>query len=196
MNLKNRIIALVAATSIAVPAVAIAKHAVKGGTTSEVKFKGKLNENFAAKLANKLAGPLEGKSNDVKVEDDDTTVTIKVGLGAIKTGNDDRDSHFQQRVAVKDHKTATLKVKKDQIKGKDGGTADADLTIRGTTKPVKVTWSAKPEGADGLRVTGSFNIKYTEFFDGHEDKDERRVCQFGVCVEPDIAVNASFSVTK
>jgi polyisoprenoid-binding protein YceI len=195
MNLKNRIIALVAATSIAVPAIAVAKHAVKGGSTSEVKFKGKLNDNFAAKMATKLAGPLEGTSNDVKVEDDDTTVTIKVGLGAIKTGNGDRDSHFQERVAVKEHKTATLKVKKDQVKGKDGGTADAELTIRGTTKPVKVNWSAKPEG-DGLKVTGSFNIKYTEFFDGHKDKDERRVCQFGVCVEPDIAVSASFSVTK
>jgi polyisoprenoid-binding protein YceI len=195
MNLKNRIIALVAATSIAVPAIAVAKHAVKGGTTAEVKFKGKLNDNFAAKVASKIAGPLEGTSNDVKVEDDDTTVTIRVGLGAIKTGNTDRDGHFQQRVAVKDHKTATLKVKKDQIKGKEGGTADAELTIRGTTKPVKVNWSAKPEG-DGLKVTGSFNIKYTDFFDGHKDEDERRVCQFNVCVEPDIAVNASFSVTK
>lgn len=194
MNLKNRIIALVAATAIAVPAVAVAKHAVKGGSTSEVKFKGKLNDNFAAKVASKIAGPLEGTSNDVKVEDDDTTVTIKVGLGAIKTGNEDRDGHFQQRVAIKDHKTATLKVKKDQIKG-NGGTVDADLTIRGTTKPVKVNWSAKPDG-DGLRVTGSFNIKYTDFFDGHKDADERRVCQFSVCVDPDIAVNASFSVTK
>jgi polyisoprenoid-binding protein YceI len=189
MNLKNRIIALVTAAAIAVPAVAIAKYSKSDKGKPTVTFNGKLNSAVVAKLV----GPLEGTTNNVTINDDDKVITFVVDMSTVTTKKDARDTHYKKAI-VGSKKDATLKVNKDQLKG-NGGTANGELTLNGQPKGVKVKWTKTPDG-DSLKVVGTMNIRYTDWYDGDPEDDERRVCKAGVCVEPDLEIKATLWVKE
>ena len=180
MNLKNRIIALVAATAIAVPAVAIAKHTMKGDGDKHVPM-----AFFTAKL--NAGGGIDGKTADISLSDDDNNIVVKVDLGRINTGMKLRNEHFQTKF-LKGKKNAVLTVKKADVKGKKSGEVTAKLKLNDKEKDVTVKFS-KEEDGDRLKVTGSTNTKYTDF--GWE-----KMCYLGVCVEEGVKVSADMWVSK
>jgi polyisoprenoid-binding protein YceI len=180
MNLKNRIIALVAATAIAIPAVAIAKHTKRGDNDKRVAmafFKAKLN----------AGGGIDGKTADIDIDDDDNNIKFKVDLGRVNTGMKLRNEHFQSKF-LKGKTKATLTVKKSDVKGKKSGEVPAKLKLNDKEKDVTVKFS-REDDEDRLKVTGSTNIKYTDF--GWE-----KMCYLGVCVEEGVEVSAAIWVSK
>jgi len=180
MNLKNRIIALVAATAIAVPAIAIAKYTKRGDNDKRVAmafFKAKLN----------AGGGIDGKTADIDIDDDDKDIKFKVNLDRVNTGMKLRNEHFQSKF-LKGKTKAVLTVKKSDIKGKKDGSVPAKLKLNDKEKDVTVKYSKEDDG-DRLKVTGSTSIKYTDF--GWE-----KMCYLGVCVEENVEVSASIWVSK
>lgn len=178
MNLKNRIIALATATAIAVPAIALAKHNMKADSkhVPMAFFKAQLN----------AGGGIDGKTADVTLSDDDTNVVIKVDLKRVNTGMELRNDHFQSKF-LKGKTSAVLTVKKADIKGKKKGTVTGSLKLNDKTKDVKVSFEkSKDNGV--LKVTGSTDIKYTDF--GWE-----KMCYLGVCVNEDVKVSAELYVS-
>ena len=178
MNLKNRIIALATATAIAVPALALAKHNMKADKDHVP------TASFAAKL--NAGGGIDGKTADVTISDDDTNIVIKVDLGRVNTGMTLRNEHFQTKF-LKGKKSAVLTVKKADIKGKKKGTVNGKLKLNDKEKDVKVSYDTSKDGGI-LKVTGSTDIKYTDF--GWE-----KMCYLGVCVEEGVKVSADLYVS-
>ena len=179
MNLKNRIIALVAVTAVAIPAIAVAKHSMKGDSDKHVPM-----AFFTAKL--NAGGGIDGKTADISLQDDDSNIVVKVDLGRVNTGMKLRNEHFQSKF-LKGKTEARLTVKKADVKGKSGDVS-GKLKLNGQEKDVKIHYT-KEEDGDRLKVTGSTNIKYTDF--GWE-----KMCYLGVCVEEGVKVSADMWVSK
>lgn len=180
MNLKNRIIALVAAAAIAVPAIAIAKHQKRGDDKERIAmafFKAKLN----------AGGGIDGKTADIDIDDDDNKIKFKVDLGRVNTGMKLRNEHFQTKF-LKGKQKAVLTINKGDVKGKKGGEVPAKLKLNDKEKDVTVKWSKDDDG-DRIKIKGSTNIKYTDF--GWE-----KMCYLGVCVEEGVEVSAVMWVSK
>lgn len=204
MNLKTRIIALVAATAIAVPVVALGKYTVKKGDDSK---------KSSVTVSGSLVGAgIEATTRDVTISDNDQDLQINVGLGAMKTGIDMRDTHFKQAMR---HLGANLVVKSSDVKGKlgaKGGDIPGKLTLNGVTKDVKVHFDVKDDSGGVLHVEGSIlgGINRNDFKVGKKDappeeKDpekrkkeaERdRFCNMGVCVKDNLTVKADIYVNK
>lgn len=180
MNLKHRIIALVTATAIAVPAIALAKHSMKAGKDHvPMAF-------FTAKL--NAGGGIDGKTADVTLTDDDSNIVVKVDMSRVNTGMELRNEHFQTKF-LKTKKTAVLTVKKADIKGKKSGNVKGLLKLNDKEKEVSVSFKKeKDKDKDILKVTGSTKIKYTDF--GWE-----KMCYLGVCVNEDVEVKAELFVS-
>lgn len=179
MNLKNRIIALVTATAIAVPALALAKHSMKAGKDKVPMA------YFTAKL--NAGGGIDGKTADVSLSDDDSNIVVKVDMGRVNTGMELRNEHFQTKF-LKGKKSAVLTVKKADIKGKKAGNVTGKLKLNDKEKDVKVNFKTDKDG-DVLKVQGDFKIKYTDF--GWE-----KMCYLGVCVNEDVDVKATLFVSE
>ena len=154
MNLKNRIIALVAATAIAAPVVAVAKHRMKPGKGEEETpmafFKVKLSP----------AGGIDGKTADVTIDDDGNNVTVLVDLARVNTGMELRNEHFQSKLLKRQKKdekfVAKLSVKTNDVKGKASGSAPGTLSIKTPSaeksRPVRVDFTTKDLGGGRTRV--------------------------------------------
>lgn len=190
MNLKNRIIALVTASAVAVPAIAYAKHELANKEGPVVNVTGKLSVGLTG---------FPGVAKNLTMTDDDKDLTFTVNMNEMKTGMDMRDKHFRERV-VKTKNMAVLKVSKDQVKGKTSGTVNGTLTLNDKAKPVKVKWSKLQDAGNLMKVeamvyTGSLDedgkgfIKYTDW--GIKEQ-----CEAFVCVKPDVAITAKFWTTK
>jgi polyisoprenoid-binding protein YceI len=179
MNLKNRIIALVAATAVSVPAVALARHSMKAGKDkTPMAF-------FSAKLTG--GASIDGKTADITLSDDDSTVTIKVNMKRVNTGMDLRNEHFQTKF-LKGKTEAKLSVKKADVKGNKGD-IKGQLTLNGHAPREVTVHYKKDDDGDRLKVKGNFDIKYTDF--GWE-----KMCYLGVCVNEDVKVSADLWVSK
>jgi len=178
MNLKNRIVALVTATAIAVPALALAKHSMKADKDHVP------TATFVAKL--NAGGEIEGKTADVTVSDDDNNFVVKVDMARVNTGMKLRNEHFQTKF-LKGKNTATLTVKKADIKGKKSGKVTGKLKLNDKERDVSINFTTKDDGGR-LKVNGDTKIKYTDF--GWE-----KMCYLGVCVDEGVDVKAELYVT-
>lgn len=155
----------------------------------------------AAKLASsgsstagfRASGPgginIDGKSTDVRVADDGSTVTITVGLGALDTGIGLRDKHTKEALEADQFATAELKVARSELKfpaagAESSGDAKGKLKIHGQTKDVTVHYTAGAAGGT-LNVKGAAKINMTDF-------GIKPPSYLGVGVKPDVEINVSF----
>lgn len=150
----------------------------------------KLQKTGSSEAGFKAAGPaglsIEGRTSDVAVADDGTTVTITVTLSSIKTGLDLRDKHTREHLETDKHPTAELKVPRASLKLPGGGEGDAKGTmkIHGQTKDVTFHYVAKQSG-DTYDVKGKTRVNINEY-------GIKTPTYMGVGVKPDVDVFANF----
>jgi polyisoprenoid-binding protein YceI len=156
----------------------------------------KLNRTGDAKTSFKAAGPaglsIEGKTSDMSIADDGTTVTITVPLSNIDTGIGLRNDHTKKAVEADKYPSVTLKVARAALKfpaaGADSsGDAKGQFTLHGQTKDVTFHYAAKNAGGT-ISVTGSTRINVNDY-------GVTPPSYLGVTVKPDVDVSTSFSAT-
>lgn len=197
MNLKNRIVALVAATAIAVPAVAFAYSMKAGdGKTPMAYFKANLNAGGAV---------IDGKTADITLSDDQTNIVLKVDLGRVNTGMKLRNEHFQSKFLGGKKSTAQLTVKKADVAGKKSGEVDGKLKLNEKERSVKVNFKVEDIG-DRLKVTAS--VRDPNASPDPDDKDTKikginyadfgwqKMCYLGVCVKNDVVIRGELYTSK
>jgi polyisoprenoid-binding protein YceI len=200
MNLKNRIIALATAAAIAVPALAIAKHSMRGDKDHvPMAF-------FKAELTG--GAKIDGKTADVTISDDDANFVVNVDMKRVNTGMQLRNEHFQSKL-LKGKVSAVLTVKKSDVKGKKGGSVDGKLKLNDKERPVKVNYKVDEVG-DRLKVTASIKDPNATLPEPGEKKDKdnkidginyvdfgyEKMCYLGVCVKNDVQIRGELYISK
>jgi polyisoprenoid-binding protein YceI len=150
----------------------------------------KLSKTGSATASFHATGPaglsIDGKTTEVEVKDDGTTVSIVATLTNIDTGMGLRDKHTKEALEVTTYPTAKLDVARSALKFDTGsGDAKGKLTVHGQTKDVTFHYDAKKNG-DTLDVTGKVDINV-------DDYGIKRPSYLGVTVKPDITINTTFS---
>jgi polyisoprenoid-binding protein YceI len=155
----------------------------------------------AAKLAGagpstagfRASGPgginIDGKTTDVRVADDGSTVTITVGLGALDTGMGLRDKHTKEALEVDKFPAAELAVARSELKfpaagAESSGDAKGKLKIHGQTKDVTFHYTAGAAGG-ALNVKGTTRIDMTDY-------GIKTPSYLGVGVKPDVEISVTF----
>lgn len=145
----------------------------------------------ASFLAHGPAGmDISGKTSDVSVADDGTSVTVVVKLANIDTGMGLRNDHTKKALEVDTYPTAEIKVARSAIKfpaagAESSGDAKGSLKIHGQTKDVTFHYSAKLDG-DTYGVKGSADINMSDF--GISPPS-----YLGVSVKPGMSIGVTFS---
>lgn len=100
----------------------------------------------------------------------------------------ERNEHTKEDFKCKEHPKATLVIDKGAIKMPEDnkvekGEVTGQLTLRGKTNPVKVSYVVKRTGSDYHVKDASFTFDYTKF--GMEP-----ICRFGktICVESSVKI--------
>jgi polyisoprenoid-binding protein YceI len=129
---------------------------------------------------------IDGKTSEVGVADDGTTVTITVGLKSITTGISLRDEHTKKYLETDSYPNATLAVARASLKLPGGGEGDAPgkMTIHGQTKDVTFHYVANKSG-DTLDVKGTTKVNMNDY-------GIKTPSYLGVSVKPDVDVFANF----
>jgi polyisoprenoid-binding protein YceI len=152
----------------------------------------KLSKTGDASTGFKAAGPagltIDGKTADMTIADDGTTVTITVPLNNLTTGIGLRDEHMKKALETGAYPTTTLTVARAALKipasGDASGDAPGQLTLHGTTKPVTVHYTASKSG-DTINVKGSMTVNV-------DDYGIKRPSYLGVTVKPEVDINTAF----
>jgi polyisoprenoid-binding protein YceI len=153
----------------------------------------KLSKTGAATAGFKVAGPaglnIDGKTSDVAVADDGTTITITVQLANLDTGVGLRNDHTKKALEATKFPTVTLAVPRSALKfpaagAESSGDAKGQMTIHGVTKDVAFHYAAKLAG-DTYSVTGSTRINMNDF-------GVNAPSYLGVTVKPDVDINTAF----
>lgn len=137
---------------------------------------------------------MEGKTKQVAVVDDDTTITVTVTLTDLATGITLRDNHAKKYLEVEKFPTTTLAVKKAALKIPEGpgaveGTATGAYTLHGVTKDTPFSYQGTCADDGTCAVSGSMNINMKEF-------GVQVPSYLGITVKPDVVVNSSFTVKR
>ena len=193
MNLKNRIVALVTAAAIAVPAVA---YAAKYGKNKDKNGDSKVEIKVAAgKGAIKFTSKVSGDS--IFVTEGGGSTIVKIDAWNLKTGFGDRDKH-QKDLVFKDasRRYVEVIVPTDKIEpGLKDGKIDAVVKFNG--KEVKKTVNDF-KLKDGF-VSGGFVTTTDELGLGEVCKVvDLKILKFdkAVCVEKALTISASIAVNK
>ncbi|MFO0756588.1 MAG: YceI family protein [Byssovorax sp.] len=145
----------------------------------------------ASFLAHGPAGmDITGRTSDVSVADDGTTVTITVKLDGLDTGMSLRDKHTKEALEVTSYPTAEIKVARSALKfpaagAESSGDAKGSLKIHGQSKDVSFHYSAKMDG-DTIGVKGSANINMSDF-------GIKPPSYLGVTVKDGVGISVGFS---
>lgn len=137
---------------------------------------------------------LEGKTNQLRIDDDGTTLRITVPLAGVHTGISLRDRHMREKyLEVSKYPDAVLEVPWSAVKlPADGqtseGTATGKMSLHGKTHDVQVKYRIVRTGSR-YQVSGNvpLNIK---------DYDIDVPSYFGVTVQPDIDTSAAFTAER
>jgi len=102
----------------------------------------------------------DGKTSELTVEDDGTTLSFIVPMDTVETGLSLRDQHMRDNyVETAKYPNVVLKVAKADVSwpdsGKSKGEVKASFTAHGVDKPVTVTYTIKRSG-EGYQVKASF----------------------------------------
>jgi len=171
-------------TLAALLAAAPAQAAVEKKGQSSATFNGKGPAGFK----------LEGKTSDLKLEDDGKVLRIIVPLANMKTGIDLRDRHMREKyLEVEKYPDAVLEVPWSEIKLPEEGQSTTakgkgKMTLHGKTKDVTFSYTVQRKGND-YQVTGNTPLNIKEF--GIDIPS-----YLGVTVKPDIETIVSFTATK
>jgi len=134
----------------------------------------------------KAVGPgglnIDGKTSEVDVADDGTSVIITVKLGSIDTGMSLRDKHTKEDLEADKFPTATLKIARSAVKMGGSGDAKGSMTIHGQTKDVTFNYTASGDNVKGsTRINvGDFGVKPRSYL--------------GISIKNDVEVYANFPV--
>lgn len=132
---------------------------------------------------------IDGKSSDVTVSDDGTTITVKVVLANVATGMDLRDRHTRDALEVGTFPNATLTVARSALKFPAGadtsGDATGSLKLHGKTKDVIFHYTASGS-SDNITVKGTSRVTLGDF-------GITPPSYLGITVKPDVDISVSFS---
>lgn len=153
----------------------------------------KLNKTGSSTAGFKASGPaglnIDGKTSELTVADDGTTVTITVPLGNIDTGIGLRNEHTKKYLETAQYPTAELKVPRSAIKfpaagAESSGDVKGTLKIHGTTKDVTFHYSAKGSG-EAIDIKGTTRVNMNDY-------GVKTPSYLGVSVKPEVEVYANF----
>jgi len=149
----------------------------------------KLSKTGSSEAGFKASGPaglsIDGKTSDLTVADDGTTVTITVPLGNIKTGIELRDKHTKDHLEVATYPNAELKVARSALNfGGGSGDAKGKMKLHGQTRDVTFHYVATKSG-DTFDVKGTTRVNINEY-------GIKTPSYMGVGVKPDVNIFANF----
>lgn len=149
----------------------------------------KLTKTGGGTAGFKATGPgglnIDGKTSDVSVADDGTTVTITVKLDNIDTGMSLRNKHTKEDLEADKYPTAVISVPRAALKmGGGDGDAKGKLKIHGQEKDVSFHYKAAKSG-DVLDVAGSTRINVSDY--GVKPRS-----YLGISIKNDVEVYANF----
>jgi len=137
---------------------------------------------------------LEGKSHQLRIEDDGTRLRVVVPLAGLQTGIALRDRHMREKyLQVEKYPEAVLELPWSGVKlPADGQTAEGaapgKMTIHGQTRDVQVKYRITRTG-NRYQVSGNVPLKITDY--GIEQPS-----YFGISVQPDIETSATFAAER
>jgi len=155
-KMRSVYFAAVISSALTVAAVASAKYAAQ-------------NPKIQVHAKGPAGMSIEGVSNTLKIEEDDSNVKFRTFLNTIDTKNSKRNDHMQERLEAKKHGSIVLTVAKSAIDPKKGATVPGKLTFHGVEKDVSVKYDVS-----GKHVHASFGFDVTK----HGVKEE------DLCFEP------------
>jgi polyisoprenoid-binding protein YceI len=153
----------------------------------------KLSKTGTSSTTFKASGPaglnIAGKTADMSIADDGTTITITVPLANIDTGIALRNEHTKKALEADKYPNVTLAVARAALKfpadgAESSGDAKGSLTLHGQSKDVTFHYAAKRAGAT-YSVTGSTSINVDDF-------GVKRPSYLGVTVKPDVGIDTAF----
>lgn len=166
-------------------------HSLVGGAaalallTFSLVAAAKLSKTGDGAAGFKATGPgglnIDGKTSDIAVADDGTTVTITVKLDNIDTGMSLRNKHTKEDLEADKFPTATLKIARSGLKFGGSGDAKGQMTIHGTTKDVSIHYEHSGDHVKGTtRINvGDFGVKPRSYL--------------GISIKNEVEVYANFS---
>jgi len=134
---------------------------------------------------------VDGKTNQLQLADDGTTLKITVPLATLQTGIGLRDKHMREKyLQVDKYPDVVLEVPWSGVKlpgeGQTSeGTAPGKMTLHGKTKDVKAKYRIVRTG-NSYQVTGNVPLNL-------KDYDIDIPSYLGVTVQPDIDTSVSFT---
>jgi len=134
---------------------------------------------------------VDGKTDQLRIDDDGTTLKITVPLATLHTGIGLRDKHMREKyLQVDKYPDAVLEVPWSSVKlpgdGQTGeGTVPGKMTIHGKSKDVKAKYRIVRTG-NRYQVTGNVPLNL-------KDYDIDVPSYLGVTVQPDIETSVSFT---
>ena len=134
---------------------------------------------------------VDGKTDQLHVADDGTTLKITVPLATLHTGIGLRDKHMREKyLQVDKYPDAVLEVAWSSVKlpgdGQTGeGTAPGKMTLHGKSKDVQAKYRIVRTG-NRYQVTGNVPLNL-------KDYDIDVPSYLGVTVQPDIETSVSFT---
>lgn len=137
---------------------------------------------------------VDGKTNQLRIDDDGTTLKITVPLASLQTGIGLRDKHMREKyLQVDRYPDAVLEVPWSVVKlpgdGQTGeGTAPGKMILHGKSKDVQVKYRIVRTGTR-YQVTGGVPLNLKDF-------DIDVPSYMGVTVQPDIETSASFTAER
>ena len=156
-----------------------------------------LSEKPGASVSFTAIGPagmqIVGTTSELRVEEDaQGNITITVPLGRLTTGIDLRDKHMREKyLEVPKYPNAVLKVQRSSLTlpaASQSGTFDTNgsMTLHGTTKPVRVRYTAKHDAGTSYAITSALTLDMTDY--GIEKPGYR-----GLSVKTSVDLTVSFS---
>ena len=149
----------------------------------------------SASFTGKAVGvKLEGKTSELKLQDDGQVLRVIVPLAGLKTGMDLRDKHMREKyLEVDKYPDAVLEVPWSAVTLPEDGKSTTQkgrgkMTLHGRTKEVPFTYTVHRAG-NTYQVTGNTPLNLKDF--GIEVPS-----YLGVTVKPDIETVVSFSAKK
>ncbi len=134
---------------------------------------------------------LEGKTHQLRVEDDGTTLKVIVPLSGLQTGISLRDRHMREKyLEVDKYPDAVLSLPWSSVKlPEDGRTAEATapgtMALHGKTHDVQVRYRLARSG-NSYQVSGDIALDIRDY--GIEIPS-----YFGITVQPEIETSTTFS---
>ena len=112
---------------------------------------------------------IEGKTADLVIADDGTTITCTVQLGNLDTGIALRDDHMKEKyLEVETFPAATLTFARADLQlptdvgQATNGTVQGTFTVHGVTRPVTIGYTLK-KSKTGYAVDASFDYNASDF---------------------------------